>query len=338
MIKDRIYDNLLPLAKEVLALEARCVADLAARLDDNFIKAVDLILKTKGKVITTGIGKSGIVAQKITATLNSTGTKSIFLHPVEALHGDLGSVDQGDIVLALSNSGETYEILNLLPRLSERKTKLIALTGGLNSALAKAAHAVLDCAVEREACSLGLAPTSSTTATLAMGDALAVALLHCHGFKAEDFRRHHPGGRLGERLSLKVHQVMLTGGRIPKASPQMGLLEAIDIMDRRDLGTLLIMENDNLLGIFTDGDLRRAVLAGQDLANTTVGQIMVPNPLAIDSEALAVEALNLMEEKEITALPIVDKTNKNVVGIVHLHDLLGRGQVSFQNLTEQSGE
>ncbi|CAO0823201.1 arabinose-5-phosphate isomerase [Desulfarculales bacterium] len=254
--------SILKSARRVLTLEAEAILRLKTRLGPSFEQAVELILNSPGKVIATGIGKSGIVARKIMATLNSTGTSAIFLHPVEALHGDLGTVQDGDVVLAFSHSGETVELLYLLPALKERRAKVVAFTGGLTSPLALAADLVIDCGVEREACPLGLAPTTSTTAALAMGDALAVVLIEKRRFKAEDFRQRHPGGKLGERLSLKVSQVMLAGDRVPVIEPKASAVRAVEVIDQGDLGTVLISSRGKLLGIFTDGDVRRAVLGG----------------------------------------------------------------------------
>ncbi len=322
--------SILKSARRVLSLEAEAILRLKPRLGPSFEQTVKLILNSPGKVIATGIGKSGIVARKIMATLNSTGTSAIFLHPVEALHGDLGTVEAGDVVLALSHSGETVELLYLLPALKERGAKVVALTGGMQSPLALAADLVIDCGVEREACPLGLAPTTSTTAALAMGDALAVVLIEKRRFKAEDFRQRHPGGKLGERLSLKVSQVMLTGERVPTIGPKASAAKAVDKIDQGDLGTVLITSRGKLLGIFTDGDVRRSVLGGLDLGALPVEQVMTKAPQAVGPETMAAEALHIMEQKLITALPIVGKGGR-VLGIVHLHDLLGRGQVSFVN-------
>jgi len=328
--------SILKSARRVLTLEAEAILKLKPRLGQSFEQAVRLILASPGKVIATGIGKSGIVARKIMATLNSTGTNAIFLHPVEALHGDLGMVQEGDVVLALSHSGETVELLYLLPSLKERGAKVVALTGGMSSHLAQAADVVIDCGVEREACPLGLTPTTSTTAALAMGDALAVVLIEKRHFKAEDFRRHHPGGKLGERLSLKVSQVMLKGGQVPVIGPKASAAQAVQVIDQGDLGTVLITSRGKLLGIYTDGDVRRAMLKGLDLGALTVEQVMTKAPQAVGPESLAADALHIMEEKLITALPIVNAKGR-VLGIVHLHDLLGRGQVSFGNHHQPGG-
>ncbi len=321
--------KILKTAREVLSIEAEGILRLRSRLDEGFERAVRLILESPGKVVTTGIGKSGIVARKIMATLNSTGTPAIFLHPVEALHGDLGMVGPGDVVLALSHSGETDEMVDLLPMLRQNGAKVIAMTGGLDSPLARAADVVVDCGVEREACPLGLAPTASTTAALAMGDALAVVLIEKHRFGAEDFRKRHPAGKLGERLSLRVSEVMLTGDQVPTIGPRTRADRAVRIIDQGDLGTVLIVERGRLKGIYTDGDVRRNVVAGLELGKLTVSQVMTRDPLAVSPQALAADALHLMELKLVTALPVVDQ-DKRVLGIVHLHDLLGRGQVKFR--------
>lgn len=325
--------KILTSAKKVLAMEAEGILDLKKRLGPSFEEAVRLILDSPGRVITTGIGKSGIIARKIMATLNSTGTPSLFLHPVEALHGDLGMVGQGDVVLALSHSGKTEELLDLIPVLKSQGAKVVAFTGGLNSPLAEASDVVVDCGVEREACPLGLAPTTSTTAALAMGDALAVVLIEKHRFNADDFRKRHPGGNLGQRLSLKVREVMLTGQKVPAVRPSATGAQAAKVMDKGDLGTVLITSQGKLLGILTDGDVRRAVVGGVDLADCKVSEVMTVDPVHIHPDTLAVDALHLMEDKLITALPVVD-SDLAVAGILHLHDLLGRGEVSFRHLAK----
>jgi arabinose-5-phosphate isomerase len=327
--------DILQSAREVLAIEAEGILRLQSRLGEGFERAVRLILESPGKVITTGIGKSGIIARKIMATLNSTGTTSIFLHPVEALHGDLGMVSPGDVVLAISHSGETGELVDLLPVLRDNGAVVVAMTGGLSSALAKESDVVIDCGVEREACPLGLAPTASTTAALAVGDALAVVLIQKRRFNAEDFRRTHPGGRLGEHLSLKVREVMLTGERAPRVSPADSGDRLVEVLHRGDLGTVLVAEGDRLAGIFTDGDLRRLVVAGQGVAGSAAGELMTPDPATVDPEATAAEALHLMEERLITALPVVSAGGR-LEGVVHLHDLLGRGRVSFKALAREA--
>ena len=312
-------------AREVLEVEAQGILNLIPKLSPAFEKAVEAIYHLEGRVILTGIGKAGIVAQKITATLNSTGTPSLFLHPVEAMHGDLGTVTSKDIVLAISNSGETGDLNIILPSIKQIGARIISFVGNLESFLAKQSTLVIDVGVEKEACPLGLAPTTSTTAALAMGDALAVALIKRRRFNHQDFKRFHPGGTLGERLSAKVSEVMLTGTKIPKVFPHQSLDEAVQEIDAKDLGAALVVEeiHQTLLGILTDGDLRRLFKRKTPFENTLVGQVMTPDPKSISPEVLASEALELMEQYLITVLPIVDN-EKRVLGIVHLHDLLGK--------------
>ena len=323
--------SILAAAKEVLEIEARGILNLIPKLGKEFEEAVNLIYGSKGRVIITGIGKSGIVARKIVATLNSTGTPSLFLHPVEAMHGDLGMVTPKDIVLALSNSGETGELTLILPSIRRIGAKFIAFTGNPESTLAKQSDIAIDVGVEEEACPWGMVPTASTTAALAAGDALAVALIKRRQFNHQDFRRFHPGGTLGERLTVRVAEVMLTGDRIPLVSPDQPLEEAIREMDLKDLGATLVVEGEEhlLRGILTDGDLRRLIQRRIPLLETLTGQAMTPNPKTVSPEALASEALELMEAYLITALPIVDHRQR-VLGILHLHDLLGRGEFKFR--------
>jgi arabinose-5-phosphate isomerase len=280
-------------------------------------------------LVITGIGKSGIIGQKISATLNSTGTPSFFLHPVEAMHGDLGMVMVGDVVLAISYSGETAELNGLLISLKERGNQIIAMTGGKNSSLAAAADIVLDIRVPKEACPLGLAPTASTTATLAMGDALSVVLLNRKKFQPEDFRLNHPGGSLGQRLKVKVTEVMLSGGDIPVVAPADSAADAICVLNEKNNGAVLVVDENNIvLGIITDGDVRRAVVNLKELSVFTAAQLMTVNPICIDGESLAADALSIMQQHEITALPIVDGANK-LIGLLHLHNLLGKGEFRF---------
>lgn len=321
--------QLLKLAKEVLTIEGEGIFGLIGRLNENFPRAVDLIFSRTGRVIVTGVGKSGIVGRKIVATMNSTGTPALFLHPVEAMHGDLGMISSQDVVLALSNSGETAELNVLLPSLRRLGIPLIALTGRVDSTLARQSDVVIDVGVPREACPLGLAPTASTTAALAMGDALAVALLTQRGFQASDFRRFHPGGSLGARLSLAIKEVMLTGEKIPRLSPGLKLSAALHEIDQKGFGAALVVdESGRLLGIITDGDLRRCLRTHETISGLSVAEVMTPSPHAIGPEALASQALELMEQKAITVLPVVDE-HRQVLGIVHLHDLLGRGEFRF---------
>ncbi len=322
-------ENLLELAREVLTIEAEGIAHLVKKLDRNFIRAVDLIHRARGRVIFTGVGKSGIVARKLVATFNSTGTRALFLHPVEAMHGDLGMVSPDDVVLALSNSGETQELTILLPSLERLGAPLIAFTGRPNSTLGRASRVVIDTGVPREECPLGMAPTASTTAMLAMGDALAVALLTKRGFQVSDFQRVHPGGTLGARLSLAIREVMLTGDKIPRSRPEETLAAAIQEMNAKNLGaTLVVDREDLLLGIITDGDLRRALARFDRILEQPVKKIMTKKPQAVGPETLASQALELMEHKAITVLPVVDE-HRRVLGVLHLHDLLGRGGFKF---------
>lgn len=311
-------------AKEVLKIEAQAIMDLVDRVGPGFEKAVHMILKAKGRVILTGMGKSGLVGRKIASTLNSTGTPALFLHPAEAIHGDLGMVTQDDIVLAISNSGQTTEISNILPILKNMGTKIIAFTGRPDSSIAMESDIVIDVSVEREACPMGLAPTASTTAALAMGDALAVVLINCRRFDKKDFKRFHPGGSLGERLSIKVKEVMFTDDHIPSVVLGSKVEHAIKEMDSKGIGATLVVDKDNrLAGILTDGDLRRALIKRKDIHSLQVEEIMSPSPKTIEEDQRAAEAIGIMELYEITHLVIVNK-QKKVKGVVHLHDLLGR--------------
>jgi len=316
--------------KEAIQIEIEGLKRVRDRLDTEFERAVRLILDSKGRVVITGIGKSGLVGRKIAATLASTGTPSIFLHPVEALHGDLGMVVGGDVVIAISNSGETQEVNALLPAFKERNIPVIALTGRPKSTLGRHADCVIDTGVEREACALGLAPTASTTACLAVGDAIAVVLLKLRRFSEKDFRRNHPSGTLGERLKVSVSQVMLTGKDIPTVYKGQLMDEVIKVIDAKGLGAAVVLDEANsLVGIVTDGDLRRAMVKfGEGFAKKKVEEIMTKNPKTVMPEALAADALALMETHLITVLPVVGP-NGQLAGIVHLHDLLGKGQFKF---------
>lgn len=326
---DRFADaQLIDRAKKVIDIEIAALNRVKSRLNAGFCKAVQLILNTKGRLVVTGIGKSGLIGRKISATLSSTGTPSVFLHPVEAMHGDLGMLGQEDCILAISNSGETQELISLLPIFKARSISVIALTGGLNSTLARESHAVIDVGVEREACSLGLAPTASTTAALAAGDALAVVLLELRNFDAQDFRRNHPAGSLGEALRLQVRAVMLTGDAIPKVRAGLSVEEILGRMNTGKLGCVLVLnKNDELVGIITDGDIRRGLLHGSDILFAPVERLMTKSPKSVPPSALAADALALMERHLITVLPVVE--DGRLVGIVHLHDLLGKGQFKF---------
>lgn len=316
-------------ARQVLRIEEEGLAAVRERLGEEFVQAVEIILASPGRLVITGIGKSGIIGQKISATLNSTGTPSFFLHPVEAMHGDLGMLMPGDVVLAISYSGETAELNSLLASLKERGNKIIAMTGGQGSSLARAADIVLDTKVPQEACPLGLAPTASTTATLAMGDALSVVLLNRKKFQAEDFRLNHPGGSLGQRLKVRVTEVMLTGDDIPFIHPDGSASDAVQVLNEKNKGVVLVTDaENNILGIVTDGDVRRAVVSARGLEGIPATEFMTLNPICIEGSQLAADALSIMQKHEITALPIVDK-NRKLLGLLHLHNLLGKGEFRF---------
>jgi len=328
-LSERQEPAILKAGKEAISIEIEGLERLRKNLGKDFERAVRLILETTGRVIVTGIGKSGLVGRKIAATLASTGTPSIFLHPVEAMHGDLGMVVAGDVIIAISNSGETQELNALLPAFKERKIPLIAFTGNPKSTLAREGSCVIDTGVEREACSLGLAPTASTTAALAAGDALAVVLLRLRHFSEKDFRRNHPLGTLGERLKVSVRQVMLTGDSVPVVRTGTSMEQVIAEIDRKRLGAALVFDKDDILvGIVTDGDLRRAMLRYADLGSRKVEDIMTKNPKSVMPDAMAADALAVMEQHLITVLPVVGISGR-LVGIVHLHDLLGKGQFKF---------
>ncbi|MBW1802973.1 MAG: KpsF/GutQ family sugar-phosphate isomerase [Deltaproteobacteria bacterium] len=310
--------------KEVLEIEAQGILDLIERVGTEFEKAVRMILDSKGRVILTGIGKSGLVGRKISATLNSTGTPSLFLHPAEAIHGDLGMVTKDDVILAISNSGQTLEINNILPILRNMGAKIIGFTGRLDSHMAMESDVVIDVGVEREACPMGLAPTASTTAALAMGDALAVVLIHSRRFSQTDFKRFHPGGSLGERLSIHVREVMLTDDHIPVVTLGSSVGNAIAEIDGKGIGATLVVDKDQRIqGIITDGDLRRTLTRQRDIHHLKAEDIMSPSPKTIDENQTAAEALGIMELYGITHLVILDK-RQCVKGVVHLHDIFGR--------------
>ncbi|MGB5882640.1 MAG: KpsF/GutQ family sugar-phosphate isomerase [Desulfobulbales bacterium] len=316
-------------AKEVLKIEAEGILALVDQVGPDFDKAIELIMACPSRVILAGIGKSGIICQKIAATLNSTGTASFFLHPVEAMHGDLGIVDARDVVLAISYSGETAELNLLVNSLKNRAVSIIVMTGNPESTLAKLADAVLNVAVPREACPLGLAPTASTTAALAMGDALAVVLLERKQFKECDFRRNHPGGSLGERLKVNVSEVMITGEHIPMVEKNTSLRQAVSILNAKNLGAVLIVdEEQRVAGIITDGDIRRMVAKEVNLDTQRAADHMTSAPKTISKKLLAADALSIMQEHEITILAITD-TQGHLAGILHLHDLLGKGEFRF---------
>lgn len=316
--------DVLKLLREALDIETEGIVALADRLDDSAVQAVETILACTGRVIVTGMGKMGLIGRKIAATLSSTGTPAFFLHPAEAYHGDLGIIASDDVVLAMSNSGQTEEVTNLLPHIKRFGVKIIAMTGQCESTLARHADVIVDCGVAREACPMNVAPTASTTAALAMGDAIAVALIARRGFTSDDYAIFHPGGSLGRKLLLHVRDIMHAGEDIPTVQPGTALRDAIVEMSSKRLGTAIVTENGTLRGIFTDGDLRRLFEAGGNPLEKTIDEVMVAEPKRCHPDDLAAEALRTMEEKSITALPVVDEDN-NVVGIVHLHDLIRAG-------------
>ncbi|MEP7312459.1 MAG: KpsF/GutQ family sugar-phosphate isomerase [Pseudomonadota bacterium] len=319
--------ELLAAGRRTIAIEARAVAALSPRIDAQFALACQLCLAAAGRVVVTGLGKSGHVGGKIAATLASTGTPAFFLHAGEASHGDLGMIARGDVVLAISNSGETPELLALLPHLKRLGTPIITMTGAINSTLAREAQANLDVSVAEEACPLKLAPTASTTATLAMGDALAIALLEARGFTVEDFARSHPGGTLGRKLLLHVSDVMRRGDELPRVSAATPLSAGLLEMSRKRLGiTAVVDAAGRLEGVFTDGDLRRVLDRKVDLHTTNIGTVMTRTPRSIGPQALAAEAVHLMELHGITALLVVDPAQQ-LVGALNIHDLLRAGVV-----------
>jgi arabinose-5-phosphate isomerase len=320
-------DQLLALAAEVLDIESRAVDALRSRLDANFAAACELCMATPGRIVVTGMGKSGHIGNKIAATLASTGTPSFFMHPGEASHGDLGMITGQDVLLAVSYSGETDEVLTILPLVKRMGAKLLSLTGKPNSTLAKAADVHLDVSVSEEACPLNLAPTASTTATLAMGDALAVALLKIRGFTAEDFAMSHPSGSLGKRLLLRVADVMRSGSDVPKVTADVLLSEGLMEMTQKGLGmTAIVDTDDKVLGIFTDGDLRRALDAGVDVRKTLMQEIMHTKCKTTTADILAAEAVHVMEENKITGLLVTDESGR-LVGALNVHDLFRAGIV-----------
>jgi arabinose-5-phosphate isomerase len=314
------------LGKAVLINEADSVRALVERIDASFSRACELILACKGRIVVTGMGKSGHIGNKIAATLASTGTPAFFMHPGEASHGDLGMITQQDVVIALSNSGETGEITTLLPLLKRLCVPLIALTGNAASTLAEMADIHIDVGIEKEACPLGLAPTSSTTASLAMGDALAVALLEARGFTENDFARSHPGGSLGRRLLLRVSDIMHVGAAIPRVKADASLKQALFEMTDKGLGMTAICDDNQLVGIFTDGDLRRTLDAATDLNHATVAGHMTRNCITIKPELIASAALTLMQENRVNALIVTDSEG-NIQGALNMHDLLKAGIV-----------
>lgn len=312
----------LRLAQETFDIEAAAVLGLKARTNEGFARAVRLILGVRGRIVVMGMGKSGHIGRKIAATLASTGTAAMFVHPAEASHGDLGMIKPVDLVLAISNGGESEEITVILPVLKRLGVPLVAMTGALESTLASHADIVLDCGVEKEACPLNLAPTASTTAQLALGDALAVALLDARGFRTEDFARSHPGGALGRKLLTHLGDVMRTGAKVPQVGPETSFSDLMREMSAKGLGASAVVDADSrVLGIFTDGDLRRLIEKGADLRGLKAREVMHPDPRTIRRDALAVEAAELMEKHRITSVLVVDADGK-LCGAVNSNDLM----------------
>lgn len=327
MIKPIEPEALLALGRDVLLTEADAVRSLADRLGASFIAAVQLILDCKGRVVVSGMGKSGHIGSKIAATMASTGTPTFFVHPGEASHGDLGMITPDDVVIALSNSGESSELVVIVPLLKRQGTRLIAVTGASNSTLAKLADVHLDASVAKEACPLGLAPTSSTTAALALGDALAVALLQARGFSAQDFARSHPGGKLGRKLLVRVSDVMHSGADLPCVDLQASLADALLEMSEKGLGmTAVVQASGQIAGIFTDGDLRRVLAAGVDLRSARIADLMKRNPKIIVADKLAAEAVQQLDALRINGMLVVDAAGK-LVGAFNMHDLFRAGVI-----------
>ncbi|UXD86409.1 KpsF/GutQ family sugar-phosphate isomerase [Thalassolituus hydrocarboniclasticus] len=324
MTTDMNFD-FLQSARRTIKLEQEAIAQLEGRLTDDFATACQLILNCEGRIVVTGMGKSGHIGNKMAATLASTGTPAFFVHPGEASHGDMGMIQPSDVVIALSNSGETGEVTSLLPLLKRLGTALISMTGNPQSTLGRAANAHLNTGVNQEACPLNLAPTSSTTCALVMGDALAVALLEARGFTAEDFAFSHPGGSLGRRLLLKVEDIMHGGEQIPVVSPSATLSEALLVVTSKGLGMTTVQDNGKLAGIFTDGDLRRAIDHGVDIHTATMADVMTPGGKTTTPGTLAAEALKLMEDNKINALVVKD--GDATVGVINMHDMLRAGVI-----------
>jgi arabinose-5-phosphate isomerase len=311
----------LAIARDVLEIEAKAITDLVARLDESFERAVRIILECRGRIVVSGIGKSGHIARKIASTLASTGTPAFFVHPAEASHGDLGMITRDDALIGLSNSGESGELLAIVPLLKRQGAKLIALTGNAASSLAKEADVHLYASAEKEACPLDLAPTASTTAALALGDALAVALMHAKGFTRDDFARSHPGGSLGRRLLTHVRDVMRTGDGLPHVGPGATLMDAVVEMSRGRMGmTAVVDDHERVIGIYTDGDLRRTLERGIDVRSTKIADAMGGAPRTIAPERLAAEAVELMERHKVGQILVVDEQNR-LIGALNMHDL-----------------
>ncbi len=312
-------------AKEVFEIEAKSILRLKDNIGEEFDKAINILYNCRGRVIVTGMGKSGLIGKKIAATMSSTGTPAYFLHPAESTHGDSGVITRNDVIIAISNSGETQELLNLLPLIKRFGCPMIGMTGNVNSTLARTSEVVLDISVEKEADTLGKAPTASTTATLAMGDALAVCLMEKKGFTKEDFLMFHPSGKLGKGLTYKVKDLMITGDRMPLVSGDESFQDVIKTISDYKLGMAMILdEGKHLIGVLTDGDIRRTIIKYSDTSALSVKDVMTVNPKRITEDSYAASALNLMEKYSITALAVVDENNYPV-GVIHVHDLLRAG-------------
>jgi arabinose-5-phosphate isomerase len=325
-------EQIIELGREAVRTEIEGLEGVVNQLDESFARAVRIVAELKGKVILTGVGKSGIIARKIASTMVSIGTPAVFMHPVDGLHGDLGTIMPQDAAVVLSNSGNTHEIIDLLAPLKSLGIPIIAITGNTESPLARQADVTLSCTVSREACNLGLAPTASTTAQLAVGDALAVVLSHIKGFDRDAFKLIHPAGELGKQLMFRISQIMITGDRIPIIQPEALLDEVIVEMTNKSLGFTLVGDTDRVEGIITDGDLRRVLLKRMDnLKELTARDIMSPKPKTITGDMLALDALDMMEKNQITSLVVSDGA-QGFLGVVHLHDLLGRGKLGLRGV------
>ncbi|MCP9198284.1 KpsF/GutQ family sugar-phosphate isomerase [Gramella sp. GC03-9] len=318
----KLRDQIISSAKETISNEAKAIANLENFIDDDFIQAVDIIYRSKGRVVVTGIGKSAIIANKIVATLNSTGTPSIFMHAADAIHGDLGIVQQDDVVICISKSGNSPEIKILVPLIKNFNNTLIALTANKESFLGLEAHHVLNCYVEKEACPNNLAPTTSTTAQMVMGDALAICLLNLKGFSSRDFAKYHPGGSLGKKLYLRVGDIV-SQNMVPKVTPETEVANAIIEISEKMLGVTAVLEDEKIIGVITDGDIRRMLKDQQEIKGLRAADIMSENPKTIDVDTLAVEAMDILKKNKISQLLAVE--NGKYVGVVHLHNLIREG-------------
>jgi len=311
--------SILETGRKVLELEAEAIRNARARLDERFSKAIDILYNSRGRVVITGMGKSGLIGRKIAATMTSTGTPAVFLHPAEALHGDIGIINAEDCVIAISSSGETDEVVRLLNYIKRLRIKLVALVGDPSSTLARQSDVFIDCSVEQEACQIGLIPSTSSTLTLAMGDAICIALIEKKGFTESDFHRFHPGGTIGKKL-LKVKHLMHSGAELPLVDASVSMTEVIAVMDRHRFGLAIVLKDNQVSGVITDGDLRRLLLKGCDFSSCRAADCCSANPKKVAPENLAVEALRILEENAITSLLVMDEKD-DLLGLLHLHDL-----------------